>query len=159
MKISTLKNAPWKCHIFNMPFLRNRKSKTIPFQVSASQSGVYSYCFPTRKVQFKPLESHRSRVNDSRKWHFFQEIVKLFEKNSQEIYKKSPPWALRAIFRAILTKYSDFGHFWSFFLVKNSIFTTFRCKTGNGTGYHYISPTLGILKRYHTSPNSQYFQF
>ena len=62
-------------------------------------------------------------------------------------------------FWAILTKYSDFGHFLVIFLLKNSIFTTVRCKTGNGHRYHYISPTLGILKRYHTSPNSQYFPF
>ena len=131
MKISTLENASWKCHIFNMPFSRTHKLKTIPFQVSASQSGVYSYCFPTRKVQFKPLESHRSRDNDSRKWHFFQEIVEPFEKNFQEIYKKSPPWALRREFayrRWFRVKTAIFGQFWpniailaifwSFFLLK-----------------------------------------
>ena len=102
----------------------------------------------------------------------FLKKCRAIQKKSQEIDKKSPLQDLRrefayrrrfrvemAIFRAILSKNSDFRHFLVIFRVKNSIFTRFRLKTGNRNRKHCIPPTLGILKRYHTSPNSQYFPF
>ena len=98
--------------------------------------------------------------------------MKLFEKKFQKIHKRSYPRALRrefayghrfrvetAIFRGFSVKNSDFDHFRGIFRLKNSIFTIFRCETGKGNRYQRIPSTLGILKRYHTSPNSKNFPF
>ena len=123
------------CH-FRGPISR----KLYLFRCRHHRAACIATVFPTRKVQFKHLESHRSRVNDSRKWHLalanqktvmhirslltsFQILlqwhfflnVNLFEKNFQEIYKKSPPWALWREFayrRWFRVKTTIFGQFW-----------------------------------------------
>ena len=98
----------------------------------------------------------------------YQATQKIFSGNSQKVASASSTEGIcvQTLFSGKSNNFSgNFDTkqpFWPFFVifrVKNSIFTIFWLKTGNINRYQRILLTLGILKRYHTSPNSQYFSF
>ena len=127
--------------------------------------------FLLRKCNFSPWEAVYREIMTAKNDIFSKKFraihKKKFNKSAKShlcelhggISSKNVVFGLKILFFGILSQNTDFGHFWGIFLVKNSIFTIPRYESGKGNRHHHVTITPGILKRYHTSPNSQYFPF